>query len=292
LPLPERDYEGIRLSPDGQRAIVQIREGSMGLWLYDFARHTLTPFATSGGSSQAPVWTPDGRRIVYRGTRNGTRNLYWRWADGTGDEHPLTTKSGVLHTPGSVSPDGRWVVFAEQGGGGARRGVLWAAPLDAAGDATGSGADAPAAESAPRKLIEGANGQVSPDGRWLAYQSAASGQLDAYVVAFPNPGPRIPLSVNGGGNPLWSPDGRELFYTSGDKLIAVTVTSGATLALGPPRVLYEGRYRPSPNAVTNFSVAPDGRFLRVQQVLPDRPVTRIEIVLNWSTQLPGAPAGK
>jgi Tol biopolymer transport system component len=258
----------------------------MGLWLYDFARHTLTPFATAGGSSQAPVWTSDGRRIIYRGTRNGTRNLYWRPADGTGDEQRLTTKPGVLHTAGSASPDGRWVVFAEQGGGQSRGAGLWAARIDAGGASPGSGGAEPAGGSALRKLVEGANGQVSPDGRWLAYQSATSGQVDVYVVPFPDPGPRIPISVNGGSDPLWSRDGRELFYTSGDKLVAVAITSGPTLAVGPPRVLYAGRYRPSPNAVTAFSVAPDGRrFLRVQQVQPDRPVTRIEIVLNWVTQL-------
>jgi eukaryotic-like serine/threonine-protein kinase len=292
LPLPERDYEGIKLSPDGQRAIVQIREGAIGLWLYDFTRHTLTPFATAGGSSQAPAWTPDGRRIVYRGTRSGTRNLYWRSADGTGEEQRLTTKPGVIHTPGSVSPDGRWVVFTEQGGGQLRGASLWATRLEA-GASPGSGRAEPADGSAPRKLVEGANGQISPNGRWLAYQSVTSGQLDVYVVPFPDSGPRIPISVNGGGDPLWSRDGRELFYTSGDQLVAVAVTSGATLAVGAPRVLYEGRYRPGPNAVTAFSVAPDGRrFLRVQQVQPDRPVTRIEIVLNWVTQLQGVAAGK
>jgi Tol biopolymer transport system component len=281
LPLPERDYEGVTLSPDGQRAIVQIREGAMGLWLYDFARHTLTPFATAGGSSQAPAWTPDGRRIVYRGTRNGTRNLYWKSADGTGEEHRLTTKPGVVHTPGSVSPDGQWIVFCEQGGGLSRGTSNWVARLDAGGES-----------SAPRRLGDGVNGQISPDGKWLAYQSLTSGQFDVYVMPFPGSGPSIPISVNGGGDPLWSRDGRELFYTSGDRLMAVSVTSGVTLAVGAPRVLYAGRYRSSLNSLTAFSVSSDGRrFLRVQQVQPDRPVTRIEIVLNWVTQLQGA-AGK
>jgi len=142
-------------------------------------------------------------------------------------------------------------------------------------------------------LVDGSNGQISPDGRWLAYQNGSSGQLDAYVLPFLDPGPRIPLSVSGGSDPLWSADGRELFYTSGDKVLAVSVTSGPTLGLGPPRVISEARYRPSPNSVTAFSVSADGRrFLRVQQVQPDRPVTRIEIVLNWANQLQDAAAGK
>ena len=114
--MPERDYEAVALSPDGARAVLQIREGTIGLWLYDFARRTLTPFATASGSSQGAVWTPDGRRIVYRGTRQGTRNLYWRPTDGSGEEERLTTKPDVVQTPSSVSPDGEWLAYSEGGG--------------------------------------------------------------------------------------------------------------------------------------------------------------------------------
>ncbi len=266
LPMPERDYEAVGLSPDGQRAVVQIREGTMGLWLYDFARHTLTPFATTGGSSQGAVWTPDGRRILYRGTRGGTRNIYWKSADGSGDEERLTTREDVIQTPASVSADGQWLVFTEGGvGGGSVR------TMRLQGDRT------------PRQLVRpGWNGQVSPDGRWLAYQSDVSGQAEVYAVPFPGPGPRIPISANGGIDPLWSRDGRELFYTRGEKMMAVTVAPGATLSVTAPRVLFEGRYRPSLNSLTAFAVSADGRrFLRVQQVQPDRPVTRIDVVLNW-----------
>ena len=127
LPLPGTDYEAVALSPDAQRAVLQIREGTIGLWLYDFARRTLTPFATASGSSQGAVWTPDGRRIVYRGTRQGTRNLYWKPTDGSGDEERLTTKPGVVHTPSSVSPDGQWLAFAE--GGGTVQGTTWVMSL-------------------------------------------------------------------------------------------------------------------------------------------------------------------
>ena len=107
LSLPERDYESVAISPDGRQAVVQVYEGAVGLWLYDFARQTLTPFVTTGGSSQAPVWTADGKRVVYRGTRTGLRNLYAKAADGTGAEVRLTTKADVIQTPTSVSPDGQ-----------------------------------------------------------------------------------------------------------------------------------------------------------------------------------------
>ena len=127
LPLPEKDYEAVALSPDAQRAVLQIQEGAIGLWLYDFARRTLTPFATASGSSQGAVWTADGRRIVYRGTRQGTRNLYWKPTDGSGEEERLTTKPGVVHTPSSVSPDGQWLAFTE--GGGTVQGTIWVMSL-------------------------------------------------------------------------------------------------------------------------------------------------------------------
>ena len=123
LSMPERDYEAVALSPDGARAVLQIREGTIGLWLYDFARRTLTPFATASGSSQGAVWTPDGRRIVYRGTRQGTRNIYWKPTDGSGEEERLTTKPDVVQTPSSVSPDGEWLAYSEGGGPDSRRDV-------------------------------------------------------------------------------------------------------------------------------------------------------------------------
>ncbi|MEO5896436.1 MAG: hypothetical protein ABIS06_12105 [Vicinamibacterales bacterium] len=272
LPIPERDYEAVTLSPDGQRAIVQIREGKIGLWLFEFRRNTLTPLATAGGSSQGALWSADGSRVIYRGTRGGTRNLYWRAADGSGEEERLTTKPAVNQTPSSVSSDGEWLVFAECSL--LSRGTLWLMRLR--GDRT-----------ARELLRSAANGQISPDGRWLAYQSTTSGQLEVYLLPFPGPGARVAVSANGGENPLWSSDGRELFYISRDeKTMVVSITPGTTLSVSAPRVLYEGRYRPGSNAVTPFDISLDGRrFLRVQQVQPDRPVTRIDIVLNWLSEL-------
>jgi hypothetical protein len=103
----------------------------------------------------------------------------------------------------------------------------------------------------------------------------------------------VPISIDGGVDPRWSRDGKELFFTQDDRLMAVSISSGATLTVGTPRELYHGRFRPSPNALTSWDVAADGRrFIRVQQVLPDRPLTRIDVVLNWFAELRSATAGK
>jgi Tol biopolymer transport system component len=276
LPAPARDYESLSISPDGTRALLQIREGTIGLWIYDFARHTLTPIATGNRSSQAGMWTPDGKGIVYRGTRNGERNLYWRAADGTGDEQRLTTGDGS-ETPTAITPDGRVLVYNIQGRKAGGRQIL-SIRLDGPRPAT------------PQVVVseDGAsNGQLTADGRWLAYEmNESSGGVEVYIRPFPGPGPRTRVSENGGITPLWSRDGRRLFYDVGDELVAVTVQTSPALSIGAPHTMMRGRFRAGPNAKTPFDISPDGtRFLRIQQAQPDRPLDRIDIVLNWLAEL-------
>ena len=277
VPLPERAYEDLAISPDGRQAAVALRDGTVGLWLYDFSRHTLTPFVTSGASSsQSPIWTPDGKRIVYRGTREGRRNLFWKAADGTGGEERLTTKNDVTHTPMAISSDGRWLIFRE--GGGPTKSDIWMMRLD--GDRA----------STPQPFVntpaEEGPGQLSPDGKWIAYVSDTSGLSEVFVQPFPGPGPRQQVSTGGGIDPLWSHDGHELFYRNGDTFLAVAIAGGPTFSPGAPHVLFEGRYPFSGTGVPSYGLSNDGRrFLLVQQVQPERPPNRIDVVLNWFTEL-------
>jgi serine/threonine-protein kinase len=276
LPIPDRDYASVAISPDGRRAAIQINEGTIGIWMYDFERHTLTPFPTGAGSSQAPVWTPDGRRILYRATRHGQRDIYVKASDGTGDETRLTAGLGRSLTPTSISPDGQWLVFSGLGGSVRSENLIWRLRLDGA--------------SKPEPMLPSADqladGQISPDGRFMAYASGISGRQEIYVMPFPGPGASQQVSVGGGYEERWSPDGRILYFQNREHLMAVDVTPDNPPRFGQPRALHEGRYRRGANGNTPWSLSPDGRrFLRVQQAEPDRGFEQIDVVLGWADEV-------
>jgi serine/threonine-protein kinase len=273
LPLPTRDYTSVALSPDGREAAIEMRGSYRTIWIYDFLRSTMTPLTPSTASSQSPVWTPDGSRVVYRGTRAGFRNLFWKQADGTGDEERLTTKEDVNQAPGTLSPDGKWMAFDEIG---ARGGDLWMLPL--------SGDRKPQAFLATQANEQ--NPRFSPDGRWIAYVSDGGGRQDVYVQEFSGSGAKRLVSTDGGTEPIWARDGRELFYLNGDRLMAVTLETKPSVSLGSPRAIVEGAYVRSATNASAYDVSLDGqRFLRVQPTEPEPPTNQIAIVLNWSEEL-------
>jgi serine/threonine-protein kinase len=271
---PSRQYYGnVAISPDGGRAAVDIEAGTYGLWIYDFSRATLTPLTTGSGSSQAPRWTSDGTRIVYRGTRNGFRNLWRKVVDEAAGEERLSTGDN-MQTPSSLSNDGRWLIYHENNPATAQD--IWALPV-AVGDRTPRAVvRTPFTEQSP---------QLSPDGRWLAYTSNESGRVEVFVQPFPDPGARIQISTEGGEEPVWSRNGRELFYLSGDRMMAVEISTMGASKAGTPRTLFEGRFLRSSNGVAGYDVAADGRFLMVQPLHPDPPTNQIHVVLNWFEEL-------
>jgi Tol biopolymer transport system component len=270
---PVRAYRNPRLSPDGRRVATTVDEQESNLWLYDLSREALTRFTFGGNYNSASVWTPDGKRIAFQSNREGPRNVFWQMADGSGGLERLNT-SEHNQVPMSWSPDGQTLAF-----------------LDVS---PASGYDIWVLRTRDRKsepflvtpFNEGA-ARFSPDGRWLAYVSDESGGNEIYVQPYPGSGGKWLISTEGGTEPVWNPNGRELFYRSGDKMMAVDIATQRSFAAGKPRVLFEGQYVPSPTTPPNYDVSPDGqRFLMLKPSEQDQSApTQINVVLNWFEEL-------
>jgi serine/threonine-protein kinase len=295
LPIEPKAYRTLRLSPDGARLALGSLGRDRSLWLHDFARGTLSKLA-GAGRSIVPVWTSDGERITYASSANGPDNLYSIRADGGGSPTLLVPSASNL-VPGAWTPDGRQLLYyvTSTQVATAAGSTIWA--LDVVD------------KTAPR-AVAGALGSaggvdISPDGRWVAYQSSESGQFQIYVDAFPGPGPRYQVSTDGGGSPIWRGDGRELFYLASGRaagrqdegegrveseaevrVMSVSVTPRETLAFGAPRQLFAGRYginRPA----RGYDVSRDGQRFLLLKPRERRPsaVTEMSIVQNWTAEL-------
>ena len=270
---PPRPYYDPRISPDGQQVAVSSEESTERVWTYNFARATLTALTSAGVSSQSPVWMTAGMRIVYRGTRLGFRNLFWRAADGSDEEERLTTGENV-QAPVSVSPDGTRLSYNESDR--TTGNDIWMVTLD--GDRK--------RERFLKTSASEANGHFSSDGQWLAYVSDVSGRSEVYVQPFPGPGGKWTISTEGGDEPVWSRDGRELFYRNGNVLMAVPITLQPTFAAGVPRPLFRSDFEPSGTNTSGYDVSPDGRrFLMIQPTEPEQPATQVSVVINWFEEL-------
>jgi len=279
LPAPARSYANPRLSPDGRRVAVTLETQEDQIWLYDLARGTLTRFTLEGASNDIPVWTPDGERIAFYSTKEGPNNLFWQMADGSGGLERLTTHE-YGEQPRSWSPDGQLLAFTRIDA--TTRRDIWVLRMS----------DRKAEPFLRTQFTEGAPA-FSPDGRWIAYASDESGRPEIYVQPYPGPGGKWPVSTEGGTQPVWNPGGRELFYRSGNKMMAVEITTQPTISPGRPRMLFERPYLQSPFPLTNpgYDVSSDGqRFLMVKQ--GEQAPTQINVVLNWFEELKRrAPAG-
>ena len=286
---PAKGYAYPRLSPDGLRLAVGVADPGMQLWLYEFARETLTRLTVEGTVSALPAWTADGKRITYTSRTDGPLNLFWRLADGSGGLERLTT-SDYNHTPMSWSSDGQLLAFGE-----ASPSTGFDIMVLRMGDPStplGAGRTAqpflrtPFNESSPR---------FSPDGRWLAYASDESGRQEIYVQPYPGPGGKWPISADGGREPVWNRNGRELFYRNGNRMMAVEIATQPGFAAGKPRMLFEGPYDPTVFTAPNYDLSPDGRrFLMLKRFEQGVAApAQINVVLNWFEELKSrVPPGK
>jgi Tol biopolymer transport system component len=216
-----------------------------------------------------PVWTADGRRVIFRSSSSVT-NLVGALAsiaaDGSGQ--PVTLiEEGVAPSPTSVSPDGK-VVIGVRAATANTTGV-WVLPL--AGDAKPQ----PFLDERFRRL----DLQFSPDGRWVAYESNEGGRPEIYVVPYPGPGGKSQVSTDGGTQPRWRRNGRELFFRNGARMMAVDVEAGAAFRAGAARQLFE-------IGSGDYDVAPDGkRFLMLKPSALSAEATELHVILNWFDDL-------
>jgi serine/threonine-protein kinase len=281
LAAPPHTYQFPRLSPDGRRVALGITESESQTWLYDLSRDTLTRFTFEGNYNPVSAWTPDGKRIAFESNKDGPPNIFWQLADGSGGLERLTT-SEYVNAPFSWSPDGQLLAFIELN---PTTGFdIWV--LRMSDPSPGSG-QVRKAEPFLRTRFNETSPRFSPDGRWLAYVSDESGRNEVYVQPYPGPGGKWQISTEGGKEPVWNPNGRELFYRNGDKMMTVDIATQPGFAAGKPRVLFEGPYDPPPVPVANYDVSPDGqRFLMLKSTEQAQSApTQINVVLNWFEEL-------
>jgi serine/threonine-protein kinase len=284
---PRRPYAIPRLSPDGRRVAFQDSSNDFDLWTYDFSRRAFERITFDPGQDTDVVWSPDGRRIAYYANdRADGPGIFLRASDGSGDDERLTTGA---HRPQSWSSDGLRLVFSDFGTMASLTSAQGSVILGASRSNRDVGLVELTGARTPRPLFVTPTGEdasrISPDGRWIAYESRESGTDDVFLRAFPDAASgRWQISRAGGRDPVWSRDSRALFYRQGNAIMVVRV-NGSPANWGAAEMLFEGAYYFA-DGPTHFDVAPDGRFLMLKGEDPaevNRP--RLVMVVNWDQEL-------
>ena len=272
LPSEPRAFMSPRLSPDGRRVAVTIRDANIDVWIYDLTRSLLSRFTTQVLEDENPTWSPDGDRLTIASTIAADRRVFRSVSvDGSGSEEQVMIDDQHSHI-GGWSPDGRTLTYSRNDPLGTGLNI-YAFMLDGQPD-TLTVLQTAANEATP---------SFSPDGRWLAYMSDESGRPEIYVRPFPGPGGRERVSTAGGEEPVWAHNG-ELFYRNGEKMMAVDIVTEPSLTIGSPKLLFERRFVKIPWSRTNYDVTRDGqRFIMVADA--QEPPEQINIVLNWFEEL-------
>ncbi len=266
-----------RLSPDGQRIAAMLFDfqvGSTDLWLHDSALTRKTRFTFDPAFDSSPVWSPDGSRIIFGSDRKTrlTYDIYQKDASGARNDE-LLYESNEYKRPSSCSADGRFLAFATLVRP-SRKGDIWILPL------TGDRKPFPFIQTAQ---FDEARAQFSPDGRFIAYDSDESGSRQVYVTAFPEPGGKQQVSANGGEDPVWRRDGRELFFLSEGKLMVADVkTNGSGLEIGNAQLLFDAHS--GFGGFAHYDVTPDGKRFIVA-TLGEAGSAPMNIVVNWTADL-------
>jgi serine/threonine-protein kinase len=276
---PSRTYTYPRLSPDGARVALDIRDQENDIWIWDLARKSLSRLTFDPAIDSFPVWSPDGRRIAFSSARGGASNLFWQAADGTGQAERLS-ESPNPQGPQSFSPDGRQLLYRENDP--KTNADINLLSLDLSRQV----------KPLIKTPFSEQNAELSPDGKFVAYQSNESGRDEIYVRPFPDADRgRWQVSTLGGTRPLWAHSGRELFYLAGEsaRMMAVAVQTGPSFTAGSPQILFDGPYlAASNNSGRTYDVSlDDKRFLMIKTASDASPTapSSLVAVINWFDEL-------
>jgi serine/threonine-protein kinase len=277
---PPRPYVYARLAPDGTRVALDVRDQDADIWIWDLEQKTLSRVTSDPTLETSPIWTPDSRSVLFGSQRAGASNIFRQAADGSGAAERLTS-SPSNQVPTAIAADGHRVIYYAVGSDR----DLMVLHLDNQ------------ARSEPLLITPFAesNGDLSPDGRWIAYQSNESGQMEIYVRPFPKADAgRFPISTSGGHRPRWAHSGRELFYfNTRNELMVVPVESGGAFTAGNPAKILDAKYfagNPFAGARTYDVSYDDSRFLMIKGPATDSGAGAnaprdMVIVLNWREEL-------
>jgi Tol biopolymer transport system component len=264
------------ISPDGRRVAFDQAEGGgrrIGIWIHELADEAVTRFTFDPSLNQTPVWSPDGKRIVFVSNRATFNRLYQKNADGTGSEKEISNFGEPRRgqrTCWNWSRDGKYLLAGKDG-------ELWYVSLP----------DRQLKPFLQAKWIF-RNAQFSPDGKWVAYSSNELGNWEVYVSPFPSADGKWQVSRNGGEEPRWRQDGKELFYLSGDgKMMTVAVKAGARFEAGPPSALFQThmRQRISSPDVFSYDVTADGQKFLINTRMDETNAAPLSIILHWASEM-------
>jgi Tol biopolymer transport system component len=270
------DYRDTSLSPDQTRLVYDVGDGGQrgDLWIRDLARGVSSRFTFDAAGELNPQWSRDGTRIVYTSRAKADGDLYIKDASGTREAEPLLVDADEKYVS-DWSPDGRYLLFTSRGSSNTTGWDISAVPVD------GDRKPFPVVKTQFNELWA----TFSPDGKYIAYQSNESGRAEIYVHEFPEARNKWQVSTEGGTEPHWRGDGRELFYRSGTRVIAVPVQTGATFTVGSPVPLFQTRFSTA-TVRSRYRPAPDGQRFIVLGPLARETEQPPAVVLNWTAALP------
>jgi len=265
-------YGNVSISPDGRRIAFDKMETDgrhWDIWIHELANDAMARITFGPGLNQLPIWSLDGKQVVYSAIRNSQWGLFSKSADGSGSERPISSMIASIQGPWDWSRDGKLLMW--------QNGELWYLLLS---------------DPHPKPVFQNSwivrNAQFSPDGKWIAYSSNETGSWEIYVSPFPHADSKWQVSRGGGEEPRWRRDGKELFYLSAEgKMIAVPVKTTGSFEAGSPVTLFQTHPRQPISALDHISydVSADGQKFLVNAKVDAPSAAPLSFILNWASEM-------